>query len=307
MAEKYDIVSFGEALIDFTPTVGGAYMPNPGGAPFNLAACTAKYGVKTAFIGKLGKDAFGKLIQSTAKSLNVDTAHLLWDPCRVTTHAFVTLDENGDRSFVFCRNHGADIAISREELPVSVLQNTRLFHFGGLSLTGHPIKDVCLYAVDTAKAGGACVSFDPNYRPLLWDGEESFVNACRLVLDKVDILKVSVEEALLITAADNTDTALKALAKTVPVVLVTYGAKGACAAVGGKTVFLPPTAAKAVDTTGAGDIFFGTFLAQMLACGLTPLTITDREALSFGTAACGYAAKSTEKFGAIPSIPNFSR
>lgn len=307
MAKKYDIVPFGEALIDFTPTVGGAYMPNPGGAPFNLAACAAKFGVKTAFIGKLGKDAFGALIQSTAKSLNVDTAYLLWDQSRVTTHTFVTLDENGDRSFVFCREHGADLAISREELPLTAIQNTRVFHFGGLSLTGQPIKDACLYAVDTAKAGGAAVSFDPNYRPLLWDSRESFVNACRLVLDKVDILKVSVEEALLITDTDDTNTALKILAQTVPVVLVTDGAKGAYGAVGGETVFMPPTAADAVDTTGAGDIFFGTFLAQMLEGGFTPWTLNAKLVLSFGVNACRYAAKSTEKYGAIPSIPNFSR
>lgn len=307
MAKKYQILSFGEALIDFTPTSDGSYMPNPGGAPFNFAACTAKYGCKTAFVGKLGKDAFGKLISLTAEKLGVDVSGVVWDGKRVTTHAFITLDDNGDRDFVFCRDHGADTAISVDELPLGMIADTKLFHFGGLSLTHSGLKETCLAALEHARKNGAFVSFDPNYRALLWESEADFVAACKAVLDKVDILKVSIEEAFMLTGEDCEGKSLNALRKQVPVVLLTKGAKGATCVIGNETMALPATPAKAVDTTGAGDIFFGTFLAMMLSEGYTPGSLDKEAAKRFGAKACLYAAKSTEKYGAIPSIPNFSQ
>lgn len=306
MAKKYQIVSFGEALIDFTPNNDGAYVPNPGGAPFNLAVCAAKYGCSTAFIGKLGKDAFGKLLLDTAEKYGVDMSGVLWDDARVTTHAFVTLDERGDRSFAFCREHGADVAVDKSELPYGLLADTVLFHFGGLSFTHRGLSEACTAALGYAAENGAVVSFDPNYRPLLWKSEAEFVSACNRVLCNVDILKVSEEEALMLTGTASAEDALRVLGKTVPVVLLTRGAEGAVCAIGNDRAVLTPASAKTVDTTGAGDIFFGTFLSMMLTEGYTAGTLDIKSAKRIGDRACYYAAKSTEKYGAIPSIPNFS-
>lgn len=306
MPKKYQILSFGEALIDFTPTSEGTYVPNVGGAPLNLVACAAKYGLRTAFVGKVGKDAFGKLIACTAEKCGIDTAGILWDDDRVTTHAFVTLDDTGERDFVFCREHGADAALTSSELPKEMLADTELFHFGGLSLTNDELKTACFTALDYAADNGAIVSFDPNYRPLLWKTPLDFVAACNKVLSKVDILKVSLEEALMLTGERTEREAVSVLTSKVSAVLVTKGAEGALWAKGDRVVFLPPTKACTVDTTGAGDIFFGVFLSAMLSGGYTPQSLDGEKAEVFGKKACYFAAKSTEKHGAIPSIPNFS-
>ncbi len=305
MSKKYQIVSFGEALIDFTPTTGGAYMPNPGGAPFNLAVCASKFGVKTAFVGKIGNDAFGTLIASTAKNASLDTAGLLVDDKRVTTHAFVTLDENGDRDFVFCRDHGADLALSLEELPINLVSDTRIFHFGGLSFTHEDIKKCCYKAVDTALEQGAIISFDPNYRALLWSSPSAFVRECSAVLDKVDVLKVSLEEALMLTGTDTEEKAVSVLNKRKGITLITKGKEGAVCIHKGESQNVPSVKVNTVDTTGAGDVFFGVFLSLLVNenCGIDELSrcalyrITEK--------ACYYAAKSTEKYGAIPAIPSF--
>ncbi len=305
MCKRYQITAFGEALIDFTPTEDGAYRANVGGAPLNLAVCAAKYGCSTAFIGKLGKDAFGSLIADTAKNAGVDISGVVFDGKRVTTHAFVTLDKDGDRDFVFCREHGADVALLKEELPADIPENTRLFHFGGLSLTHGGLKEACLFAIDRAKSAGALISFDPNYRAPLWEREADFVKECVSVLPVVDILKVSLEEALMLTGEQTEEGALKAL-ESIPLVLLTKGGEGAVCAMGNRRCILPPTKAKTVDTTGAGDIFLGTFLSAMLKENYTPDSISEEAVLRIGGEACFFAAKSTEKYGAIPSIPNFS-
>lgn len=305
MEKTYQLLSFGEALIDFTPTPSDTYMPNVGGAPLNLAVCAAKYGCSAAFIGKVGKDAFGEMVEATAKNAGVSTAGLLWDEKHVTTHAFVTLAQDGDRSFIFCRNHGADVNICAEELPLQLIRQSSLFNFGGLSLSANPVKSACLAALNCAKESGACISFDPNYRPLLWESAAAFVRECNAVLPLVDVLKASLEEALMLADTSDEDKALAVLGATVPVVLLTKGAEGAVCCVNGEVELLPPYPANAVDTTGAGDIFFGSFLAAMLTNGCTPHTLTKAQAVSFGTASCRFAAKSTEKYGAIASIPNF--
>lgn len=303
--KKYQLVSFGEALIDFTPTSDGAYFPNPGGAPFNLAVCTAKYGCKTAFLGKLGKDAFGTLLLNTAKKHGVATEGVVLDAKRVTTHAFLTINSDGERDFVFCRKHGADAAIKREELNEELIKSTEVFHFGGLSLTDAPLANTCRYAVELAKKAGATISFDPNYRAMLWESEEVFCNRVSEVLPLVDILKVSEEEAALLTGEKDMDKALTALSG-VPTVLITLGKNGALCCVRGESYAVSGYKAETVDTTGAGDIFFGTFLAQMLESGTAFKELSLSEAVKYCYKACRYAAKSTEIYGAIPSIPNFS-
>lgn len=299
------LVSFGEALIDFTPTKDGAYYPNPGGAPFNLAACTAKYGVETAFMGKVGNDAFGRLIVETAKKHGVCDDGIVLDGERVTTHAFLTLSDGGERDFVFCRKHGADLAIRAEDIDEALIKGARCFHFGGLSLSETALKETCLYALRLARESGCIISFDPNYRAPLWQSVAAFCNEVKAVLPCVDILKVSAEEAVLITGESTVEGAALALS-AIPVVLITLGADGTFCSLRGKGVKVNGYKADAVDTTGAGDIFHGVFLAQLLSSEQPFSAISLSTVAEYCDKACSYAAKSTEKYGAIPSIPNFS-
>ena len=303
--KTYHLVSFGEALIDFTPTKDGAYYPNAGGAPFNLAVCAAKYGCGVAFIGKVGNDAFGKLLRETAIKHGVCDKGMVFDSSRVTTHAFLTLSDSGERDFVFCREHGADTAITVEDIDKKLITAARCFHFGGLSLSTGSLKQACLHAVKAAREGGCIISFDPNYRAPLWQSEKAFCNEVKEVLPLVDILKVSEEEAAIITGEADINGAVKALS-AIPLVLITKGKNGAVCSIHGKAADISGYKADTVDTTGAGDIFFGVFLSQLL---LSPQSIAELNSdvvRKYCDKACYYAAKSTEKYGAIPSIPNFS-
>lgn len=303
--KKYQLTAFGEALIDFTPAAAGAYVPNPGGAPFNLAACAAKCGCKTAFVGKVGNDAFGKLLAKTAAKYGIDVSGFVFDPNRVTTHTFLTLYENGERSFSFCRDGCADVALTADDIKTELVCDTELFHFGGLSLADKALAAVCADTVRKAKRSGALISFDPNYRPSLWESEKAFAESVENVLDGVDILKLSEEEAYILSGGKKPQEAAEALSH-IPLVLITLGANGALCAYGNRCIKVDGYRANAVDTTGAGDIFFGVFLSSLLrAGGLSALTIEIAAKLC--DRACFYAAKSTEVYGAIPSIPNFSQ
>lgn len=303
--KKYQLTAFGEALIDFTPSGDGAYVPNPGGAPFNLAVCAAKYGCKTAFVGKAGDDAFGKLLTQTAAKYGVDVSGLVFDPNRVTTHTFLTLYENGERSFSFCREGCADVALTADDIKTELACDTELFHFGGLSLTDKALSATCADTVLKAKRSGALISFDPNYRPSLWKSEKAFAESVENVLDYVDILKLSEEEAYILSGGKQPKEAAKAFPQ-IPLVLITLGKDGALCSLGGRCIKVDGYEAHAVDTTGAGDIFFGVFLARFLLAGTGFNGLTAEAAAKLCDRACFYAAKSTEVYGAIPSIPNFS-
>lgn len=300
---KYQLVAFGEALIDFVSAGGGLYRANPGGAPYNLAACVGKGGLPVTFIGKIGDDAFGKMLIDTARAHGVDTSGMVVDKGLPTTHAFVTPLENGDNSFVFCRDHGADAAINEDEINSDLIALSRHFHFGGLSLTGGSCTKALYRALKQAVEGGLTISFDPNYRPLLWSSAEDFKRACLGLPCKVDVLKVSEAEAAMLSGLEDLESASAALNKIAHLVLVTLGADGAVYRRGDEYGRVNGYPAKVKDTTGAGDIFFGRFLGGMLEMGKTPATLTLDEIHLLVDKACRFAAKSTEKDGAIPSIP----
>lgn len=304
--KKYLVTAFGEALIDFISTGDGCYRANAGGAPYNLAVCAAKCGVSTAFIGKVGSDSFGDMLRDTAREYGVATEGFVLSDRRPTTHAFVTMGADGENSFVFCRDHGADISITRDELNTDIIKNTTHFHFGGLSLTGEPCKSTLLAALETAVRSGATVSFDPNYRPLLWSSAEDFKAACLSLPVKVDLIKVSENEALMLSGKENIKDAATFLLAYAKAVFVTLGEKGVYAATNTLSVEVEGVKADAVDTTGAGDIFFGTLLsALLLKNGTASVDGIDEATLRIALQkACTVAAKSTEKAGAIPSIPD---
>ena len=203
-----DITAIGEILIDMTQsgvTEQGIprYDANPGGAPANLAVAASRLGVNTAFVGRVGDDSYGAFLRRTLAQNGVDITGLSVDPREHTTLAVVSLDEKGERSFSFYRDPSADVSLRFEDVPQVLLENTRLLHFGSVSLTAEPSRSATLQAVQTAKAAGALISYDPNYRPSLWRDADAAIQGMREPLVYADILKVSDEELPLLTGTDD--------------------------------------------------------------------------------------------------------
>ena len=307
--KKYDMVTLGEILIDFTPdgvTPDGfpRYIQNPGGAVVNAAAAFAKYGARAGFIGKVGDDLFGRALRSFLTDLGVDCGGLAVDPDYNTTLAFVSLAPSGERDFAFYRRHEADLRISAGELPRDMLTSTKLFHFGSLSLCAEPAREATLTAVRLAKEAGALVSFDPNYRESLWAGGD-FVSHAKHALRQADLVKVSEEEGEMLTGyADPADAARAILAEGPRFAAVTMGEKGSYYAAGDYGGYAEPFPVRAVDTTGAGDVFFATFLHEFVT---KEISVSDEEAVRRAVLLANKAAAlcTTKKGGAL-SVPDYA-
>ena len=302
-----DIVAIGEVLIDLTQKgvdeLGvGQYASNPGGAPANLAVAAARLGASTAFVGKVGRDAFGKYLRAVLEENNVDTTGLLEDPKEHTTLAVVSVDETGERSFSFYRDPSADVNLKAEEIPGALLKDTRILHFGSVSLTAEPARSATLYAARTARENGCLVSYDPNYRASLWHSQEEAVREMKNALPLCDILKISDEELPLLTGT--TDPAAGSellLGLGIRLSFVTLGANGAFFRLGEHTGSVPGIKVKVGDTNGAGDTFFGAALSKLVHEDLDKLTM-DRltEIAAFANKA---ASITTSRHGAIPAMP----
>ena len=303
------ITALGEILIDYTPMPRSAagmqvFEQNPGGAPANVLACAARLGRETAFIGKGGCDMQGEVLRQTLVDAGIDTRGLRSDPDAFTTLAFVSLSGTGERSFAFARKPGADTRLRAEELDESLLTGTAVLHIGSLSLTDEPARGATLKAVETAKRAGAVISYDPNYRALLWPNKEAAVEQMRSVLGAVDIIKLSDEETALLTGAQAPEAAAeKLLAQGIPVVMVTLGADGALVAAREGMRRVPGFPSEAVDTTGAGDSFWGGVLTCLTESGKRPEELTLAEAAEFARFGNAAAALSVRKRGAIPAMP----
>ena len=306
---KYDITALGEILIDFTPAGADAsgdllFARKAGGAPVNLLAAVAKFGGKAAFIGKVGDDMFGSFLRGVVKSAGISVEGLVTDPVHNTTLAFVALDENGDRDFSFYRNFGADVFLERADVNTDIIKNSSVFHFGSLSLTSETAADATVYALEAAKSAGCIITYDPNYREPLWRDRRTAVEKMKLHLDKVDIMKLSKDEMEMLFGGSDERAAQKALSYGISIILVTDGGNGAELYMKDAHLRMPAEKAETVDTTGAGDIFFGTFLSEWIKNKTALSDITPEKAAEYLKRAIHIAGKSTEKRGAIASIPN---
>ena len=310
MKKIYDIVSLGEILIDFVPDGYDSFgdekfLCKAGGAPLNVLATCAKFGLKTAFIGKVGNDIFGKKLIKTLDENGIDSSSVITDKVYNTTLAFVKLSENGDRDFSFYRNFGADIFIDKSEVDAEKIALSKIFHFGSLSFTDEPMKSATEAALKTAKESGCIISYDPNYRPPLWKCEADAVAAMRKNLRFADIVKLSREEAFLIAETEDIEKAIKIIkAYGVKAVIITDGAGDVYFSTDSEIQSLPAIKVKAVDTTGAGDIFFGTLLTEFIRSKMKLSDITTESIKPFVEKAIEISAKSVTKKGAIASIPN---
>lgn len=306
----YDVCALGEILIDFTPCGTSAsgrqlFEQNPGGAPANVLAALNRLGAQTAFIGKVGNDMHGLFLRETLEEAGIHTEGLVTDDSVFTTLAFVALNEKGERSFSFARKPGADTMLTKEELNYALLENSRIFHIGSLSLTDQPSRSATFAALEAAEEAGAIISYDPNYRAPLWSSQEEAVEGMRSVLPYIDVMKLSDEETVLLTGLQKPEeAAARLVAGGIPLVAVTLGAQGAyvCTAQGGAVV--PGFPSTVVDTTGAGDSFWGGFLYKLKESGKQPSEITLLEAMGFARFANAVASLCVEKRGAIPAMPS---
>ncbi|RIE15386.1 carbohydrate kinase family protein [Candidatus Cryosericum septentrionale] len=305
----FDVTALGELLIDFTPCgISPAGMrlfeQNPGGAPANVLCALSNLGLKTAFIGKVGQDMHGDFLYETLQSQKVCTTGLVQDSNVFTTLAFVELSESGERSFSFARKPGADTCLRIGELNEDIIKNTKVFHFGSLSLTDEPARSTTFSAVETAKSSGAIISYDPNYRALLWKSREEAMVRMRSVLSLVDIIKMSDEETELLTGAKSPDDASKILIESgIPCAVITLGKDGALIRTKTSLAQVKAIDCTVVDTTGAGDAFWGGFLYKLVQSNKRPGELTAEEANDFVEFANAVATLCVQKRGAIPAMP----
>ncbi len=304
----FDIIALGEILIDFTPhgvSEGGMnlYEENPGGAPANVLVAAQRLGNKTAFIGKVGTDLHGKLLKRTLEKDGINTQSLIEDPNYYTTLAFVALN-NGERSFSFARKPGADTKLTKDELSIELLENTKVFHYGSLSLTDEPSRSATIFAIEHAKQSGALISYDPNYRALLWDNKEEAKKQMRSVISYADIIKISDEETELLTDFVEPELAANELIKQgVSCVIVTLGKNGALMKTKNFTVEAKGKERNIIDTTGAGDAFCGGLLSRFVQYKVKPEDLTKEQGLEFLQFANATAGLCVEKRGGIPAMP----
>ena len=306
----WDVVALGEVLIDFTPEgkndQGAAlFSCNPGGAPANVLAMNAKLGGKTAVIGKVGRDAFGDLLRRTLLENGVDVEGLVTDSKIPTTLAFVQLSQAGERTFTFYRKPGADLLLTFEDVKREWIDLCRIFHFGSVSLTGEPARSATLKTASYAKEQGKLISFDPNYRPFLWESREEAKAQIQKGISLADLVKVSEEELILVTGtSDRQFGSERLLEQGASLVLVSLGEKGAFYRNHAGSGLVPAWPVTTMDTTGAGDAFLGAM--HWLLRGMRAEEIGDlppekmEELVAFANAAGGLT---TEKKGAIPALP----
>lgn len=310
MHKKYDVVALGELLIDFTEAGNGAegmklFEQNPGGAPANLLTAVSHMGYRTAFIGKVGTDMHGEFLKHTLEKEGISTDYLVQDDKVFTTLAFVAIGEGGERAFSFARKPGADTSLSVEDLRSESLQNTRIFHTGSLSLTDEPARTATYEAVKMAKAAGALISYDPNYRASLWRGEKEAIEAMKSLFPYADMVKVSEEECRLLTEeADCLKGAHELLALGPSIIAVTLGEKGVCLVKEDWEEYVPGFCVKTVDTTGAGDSFWGGFLSRFLEYEKELPDMQIEEWKNCAVIGNTVAALCVGKRGGIPAIPS---
>jgi fructokinase len=308
--KQFDVTALGELLIDFTEnglSSQGNYLleANPGGAPCNVLAMLAKLGKKTAFIGKVGDDFLGRHLKDVVEAVGIDTRNLLLDDQVHTTLAFVHTYPDGDRDFSFYRNPGADMNLRAQEVDGELIAQSKIFHFGSLSLTHPGVREATKKALAIAKEQGCLISYDPNLRPPLWNTLEEAKEQIAFGMTQCDIMKISDNEIQWFTGEEDYDAGIRILQETyhIPLILLSMGRDGSRAYYKGMKVEVAPFLQEnTIETTGAGDTFCACVLGYVLDHGLDALTEQDLQAmLRYANAA---ASLITTRKGALRVMPS---
>ena len=318
-----DIVCLGELLVDMFPAEVGrplvevsAFRPVPGGAPANVAVAAARLGARSAFIGKVGDDAFGHHLADVLKQEGVDVRGMRFDDQARTTMNIMAQPDANSYVCLFYRNPGADTLLRPDELDRRLLQETRAFHFGSLSLTDEPSRSTTLEAVGIAREAGALISFDVNYRPTLWSSPAEAYDRVMAVVPYVNLLKVNEGELALLAGSEDIDAASQTLLKLGPdLCVVTLGPQGSFFRVAGGGEYVPAFAVHTVDATGCGDAFIAGLLWQLVnphpgpppERGKKSATWRDRLTPAYLRQGLRYAnavgALTAQTQGVIPALP----
>ncbi|MFW5941343.1 MAG: PfkB family carbohydrate kinase [Chloroflexota bacterium] len=307
-----DVVTLGEILIDMFPAEVGrklaevtAFHPKPGGAPANVAVAVRRLGAASAFVGKVGDDAFGDHLIDVLRRQGVETRGLRVARAARTTMAFIAMPDPHTAEFVFYRNPGADLLLRAEELDRELLAETAALHIGSLSLVDEPARSATYEAVRLAREGGAMVSFDVNYRPSLWPGPEEALAQMRAMIPRVDLLKVNETElSLLVGGAEEAKTATGELLQQGPaLVVLTCGRKGSYARFAAGEVSAAAFQVDTVDATGCGDAFIAALLTQLVSAPGWRGRLTTDHLSSLLRYANAVAALTAQTQGVIPALP----
>lgn len=302
------MLAIGEALIDLTSSGDGGYLALPGGAPLNALGMLSRLGRKTAFIGKVGADAFGRKIRDALLRIGIDETFLSVDPIHPTTLAVVSTDKKGERSFAFYREDGADRFLCPADVDADLIKRARAFHFGSLSLT-HPENRLATEkALSAAKSAALVISFDPNLRPLLWRDLSDAGRAIDFGMQNADVVKISLDEARFLLRNDALSLSASAASlfsryPGIRLLSVTDGQNGSLAAMPGVApVFTPAfSPEKAIDTTGCGDCFCACMLDAFLS---SENGMTSRDDLTKAAAlAAAAAGLLSRRKGALAGMP----
>ena len=307
--KKYDVTALGEVLIDFTENGKSSqgnplFEANPGGAPCNVLAMLAKLGHKTAFIGKVGNDFFGEQLRAAIKEAGIDDTGLCTDEKIHTTLAMVHTYPDGDRDFSFYRNPGADMMLNKAEIREDILKDTKIFHFGTLSMTHEGVREATKAAIHIAEEAGAVISFDPNLRPPLWESLDEAREQVLYGLGHCQILKISDNEIQWLTGEEDYTAGVNWILERyqIPLILVSMGKEGSRAYYNEMMVEVKPFLQdNTIETTGAGDTFCGCVLHYVCEHGINGLKEENlAEMLTFANAA---ASIITTRKGALRVMP----
>lgn len=304
-----DVVTFGELLVDFVPTVNGlglagteAFQKAAGGAPANVAVALARLGVPSAFMGMVGEDGFGHFLAKTLRDAGVDVSPLLFTRQALTALAFVSLQANGEREFLFYRSPSADMLLAPDDVDRSAIEKARAFHFGSISLISDSSRSATLHAVELARRSGKFITYDPNLRLHIWPDADAARRGMRLGLEHAGIVKIAEEEVTFLTGQDDPIAGARALWTDQTVFMaVTCGPAGCYWLTPDAQGKVPGFRVDAIDATGAGDAFMAGIIAGLLAGPAMPRDPARLDAICRFANAAG-ALTATGR-GAIPSLP----
>ena len=312
------LFSIGEALIDMIPSKAGcafaevpSFSPRTGGAPANVCGAFVRLGGRGALLTQLGDDPFGHKIADELTAHGIDMSRVCFTDKANTALAFVSLEADGNRTFSFYRKPSADLLYAPEQVDASWFEEAYALHFCSVSLVDSPMRHAHLAAISAARDAGAIVSFDPNLRFPLWPDKALLKETVLQFIPLAHVLKISDEELEFLTGTADIKQALPHLfVGDVQLIIYTCGSDGAYAFTRSTNAFAACEKVKAVDTTGAGDAFIGSFLWQLSRDGITRDELAKlkhtklKNYLAFSNKYCGI---SVQAHGAIDSYPTLAQ